>query len=172
MKRLVLATVALLALSASAAAAQAPPPIPHPGAPPLPGPPPQGSYGPPITLEQARVIIAAVDAEAARLKTRPSVAIVEPSGALVYYYKATDAYYGLEEFAMKKARAAARNRRPTKYDYDRYAAGMTALSMVEDIFPFTGGEPIVHEGKVIGGIGLTGSPFDEQLAKVGASALK
>src|SRR4051812_27338174 len=129
MNRLLLTAAALLALASSTASAQAPPPIPHPGAPPLPGPPPQGSYGPPITLEQARVVIAAVDAEAARLKTRPSVAIVEPNGTLVYYYKATDAYYGLEEFAMKKAKAAARNRRPTKYDYDRYAAGMTALSM-------------------------------------------
>jgi glc operon protein GlcG len=170
MRKLTLAAAAMLL--ASAAEAQAPPPIPNPAAPPLPGPPPQGSYGPPITLEQARMVIAAVDAEAARRKTRPSVAIVEPSGVLVYYYKATDAYYGLEEFALKKAKAAARNRRPTRYDMERYAAGMTALSTVEDIFPFTGGEPIVHQGKVIGGIGLTGSPFDEELAKVGAAALK
>ncbi|MDB5459050.1 MAG: hypothetical protein JWO72_791 [Caulobacteraceae bacterium] len=164
--------VAAGAASAPRALAQAPDPLPIPGAPKLPGPSPNYQYGPPITQEQARAVIAAADAEAARHKAHPTVAIVEPSGALVYYFKATNAFYAMEEMAMRKAKSAARNRRPTRYDMERYAAGMTGIAAAEEIFPFAGGEPIFFEGKVVGAIGVTGTATaDEAVAHAGALAL-
>ena len=73
--------------------------------------------------------------------------------------------------AVKKARAAARNRRPTLFDAERYAAGMTALTAAEEIFPFGGGQPIVVDGRIIGAIGATGGA-DDEVAIAGATALK
>jgi glc operon protein GlcG len=178
MSRAMLAAAAAALLIAAGAGgphrahAQAPDPLPIPGAPKLPGPFPNYQYGPPITQEQARVVIAAAEAEAARHKATATIAIVEPSGALVYYFKATNAFYAMEEMAMKKARSAARNRRPTSYDMQRYAAGMTGLSTVDEIFPFGGGEPIFFQGKVVGAIGVTGSAnADNEVAHAGSLAL-
>ena len=79
-----LIAVAILALGAPVLA-QAPAPIRIPGAPPPPARPAVLGYGPPITLEQARVVIAAAEAEAARRRVSATLAVVEPSGALVYY---------------------------------------------------------------------------------------
>ena len=151
--------------------AQAPAPIPTPGAPRPPARPAELSYGAPITLEQARVVIAAAEAEAARRKVHATLAVVEPSGALVFYVKATDAPYSAEEMAVKKARASARTRRPTSYDAERYAAGVTAITAVENVFPFGGGQPIVLQGRVVGGIGATGGA-DDDVARAGARALQ
>ena len=172
-----LKTVSLLGalaalLTASAAAAQAPDPIPMPGAPKMPAAPPAYEYGPPITAEQAKLVVAAAEAEAAKHNAKPTIAIVEPNGALVYYLKQTSAIYSMEEMAVRKAKSAARNRRSTRYDMERYAAGQTAIGFAEEIFPFGGGEPIFFNGKVVGGIGITGGAgFDEQQAPAGALAL-
>lgn len=165
------AGVALL-FTATVATAQAPSALPIPGLPKPPGPFPNYLYGPPITQEQARVVIAAVDAEAAKHKAHPTIAIVEPSGALVYYFKATDAFYSMEEMAMRKAKSAARNRRPTSIDMERYSAGMIGITSAEEIYPFGGGEPIFFQGKVVGAIGVTGTTgLDGDIAKAGSLAL-
>ena len=173
MTKAMFAAIAVIGLmTVSVATAQAPDPLPIPGAPKLPGPFPNYQYGPPITQEQARIVIAAADAEAARHKAKPTISIVEPSGTLVYYFKATNAFYAMEEMAMRKAKSAARNRRPTRYDMERYAAGMTGIGTAEEIFPFAGGEPIFADGKVVGAIGVTGTATaDEAVAHAGALAL-
>lgn len=173
MLKTVLACAGIVALTAATVAtAQAPAPLPIPGAPKMPAPYPAYEYGAPITMEQARKVIAAADAEAARHNVHPTIAIVEPSGALVYYFKATSAFYAMEEMAMKKAKSSARNRRATRYDMERYAAGVTGITAAEEIFPFAGGEPIFVDGKVVGGIGVTGTQtFDENVAHAGALAI-
>lgn len=163
--------VGAVLLVAGAATAQAPSALPIPGLPKAPGPFPNFHYGAPITAEQTRKVIAAAEAEAARTGSHPTIAVVEPSGALVYYFKATDAFYSMEEMAMRKAKSAARNRRSTRYDMERYSAGLTGITAADEIFPFAGGEPIFWQGKVVGGIGVTGAPSDEAIARAGSLAL-
>jgi len=164
--------LAAVLLTGAGAFAQAPSALPIPGLPKPPGPFPNYQYGPVITQEQARVVIAAVEAESAKRNVKPTIAIVEPSGALVYYFKATNAFYSMEEMAMRKAKSAARNRRPTRYDMERYSAGITGITDAEEIFPFAGGEPIFFQGKVVGAIGVTGTAnADEAIAHAGAIAL-
>ena len=172
MNRFVLAFGAAAALlAASAATAQAPSALPIPGLPKAPSPYPNYQYGMPITAEQTRKVIAAAEAEAARQGAHPTIAVVEPSGALVYYFKASEAFYSMEEMAMRKAKSAARNRRSTRYDMERYSAGITGIIAADEIFPFGGGEPIFWQGKVVGGIGVTGAASDEAIAHAGALAL-
>ena len=159
-------------LTASVATAQAPSALPLPGLPKPPAPYPGYEYGMPINMEQTRKVIAAAEAEAAKHGAHPTIAVVEPSGALEYYFKATGAFYAMEEMAMRKAKSAARNRRSTTYDMERYSAGITGITAAEEIFPFGGGEPIFYQGKVIGGIGVTGTVgFDQAIADAGSEAL-
>ena len=164
--------VAFALVSGAVATAQAPSALPIPGLPKPPKPYPAYEYGMPINMEQTRKVIAAAEAEAAKHNAHPTIAVVEPSGALEYYFKATDAFYAMEEMAMRKAKSAARNRRSTTYDMERYSAGITGITAADEIFPFGGGEPIFWQGKVVGAIGVTGTVgFDQAIAEAGSLAL-
>ena len=150
---------------AGAAQAQAP------AAPPAaPAPPPLNFYGPNITLEQAMQVAAAGNAEAAKRKLPATIAIVDTSGALVYFQRATNAPGTAEPFATRKAVAAVKERHPTSADQARLQASPAATPFLPDFFPFGGGIPIVVDGKVIGAIGETGGA-DEDVARAGANAL-
>jgi len=135
-----------------------------------PAPPPLQFYGPNITLEQAMQVAAAGNAEAAKRKLPATIAIVDTSGALVYYQRATNAPGTAEAFATRKAVAAVKERHPTSADQARLQSAPAATPFLPDFFPFGGGIPIVVDGKVIGAIGETGGA-DEDVARAGASAL-
>src|SRR5579864_4687802 len=71
-------------------------------------------YGEPINLETAKKVAAAASAEAAKRKwAGMCIAIVGPSGDLVYFEKPDLCQYASVDISQHKARAAARYRRPT-----------------------------------------------------------
>jgi glc operon protein GlcG len=134
--------------------------------------PPVVPYGMPISLEQAKKAVAVIEAEIVRRKlTTVTFAIVEPSGELVFYEKATHGPYAAWDMAMSKARSAARETRPTSFDRDRLLNGENFLLAFKDVYPTGGGVPIIVDGHTIGGIGVTGGA-DEILAQMGADAVK
>jgi uncharacterized protein GlcG (DUF336 family) len=168
MKRLALATVAALtSLSFGAGAAHAQAPA-APAAPPA--APALTAYGPNITLEQAMQVVNAANAEANKRKHPATIAIVDTSGALVYYQKATDAPGTAQDFAVKKAIDSVKWRHASSVDQARLATNPAATPFLPDFFPFGGGQPLVVNGKVIGAIGETGGD-DDEVAKAGAAAL-
>jgi uncharacterized protein GlcG (DUF336 family) len=65
-------------------------------------------------------------------------------------------------------------RRPTKMFEEGIAGGRTALLGLHGAIPIDGGLPIVVNGKVIGGIGVSGltSVQDAQVAQAGLDSLK
>lgn len=132
-------------------------------------------YGTPVTLEQARKIIAAAEAEAAKNKWPVAIAVVDGSGHLVAFAKMDNTQIGSIEIALEKAKCAALFRRPTKVFEDAVAKGGENLRALKapGILPIEGGLPIVHEGKVIGAVGVSGvkSTEDAQAAKAGTDAL-
>lgn len=163
MRRLILAAGAALAFLSVTAYAQQPPP-----------PPP---YGPPVTQEQAMKLAAATQAEAVKLGQNVVIAIVGPAGDLIYFTKMDRAQYGSIQIAMKKARAAARFRRPTKVFEEGLAKGGGALTLLTlpGVIASAGGIPIVIDGKIAGAIGVSGSPMgsiDAQAAQAGLDTLK
>lgn len=133
-----------------------------------------GAYGQPVTLEQAKRIAAGAAAEANRNNWRVAIAIVDPHGFLKYYEMMDDTQTGSATIAVEKARTAAMFRRPTKMLEEAIAAGRTALLSMPGLTPVEGGLPIVVDGKVIGGIGVSGltSSQDSQVAQAGLDALK
>ena len=163
-----LAVCAAVLLGASAQAQQAP------AAPPAMPPAPPPAYGAPINLEQARAAAAAADAEAKKNGWNMVIAVVGPTGNLIYLQKADLAPNGSIQIAQEKARTSALFRAPSKVFMDRLAGGETYLLGLTGAIPVAGGMPIVVDGKVIGAIGVSGATAlqDHQTATAGVAAVK
>jgi uncharacterized protein GlcG (DUF336 family) len=127
-----------------------------------------------ITLEGAKAILAAAEAEALKNKWTVAIAVVDESGNLIAFHKLDDTQMGSIDIAIGKARTAARMKRPTKALEDAVAGGRTVMLAVEGITPLEGGVPVMLDGKVIGAVGVSGvtSQQDAQVAQAGAAALK
>jgi len=133
-------------------------------------------YGLSIGLENAKKVAAPAIAEAAKNSWAVAVAVVDPSGNLVYYEKMDNTQLGSANIAVDKARSAALFKRPTKAFQDALAAGGDSVRLLrlQGVVPVEGGIPLVVDGKIVGAIGVSGatSAQDGQCAKAGADALK
>ena len=69
------------------------------------------AYGPSITLEVAKKVAAPALEEAVKNHWSIAVAVVDPSGNLVYYEKMDNTQLGSSTIAVDKARTAARFKR-------------------------------------------------------------
>ena len=103
-----------------------------------------------------------------------AVAVVEPSGTLVYFEKMDETQTGSVTVAQAKARSAARFKRPTKAFQDSLTATPDGLRIlgIEGAVPVEGGVPIVIGETIVGAIGVSGgtSPQDGQCAKAGVES--
>ena len=126
-----------------------------------------------LTAGAARAIMAAAEAEAARVSCKMCIAILDDGGHLNHFVRMDGTHIGSIEVAIAKARSALLYNRPTKAFSDAYAAGSTALPTLPGIVPFEGGVPLVHQDRTIGAIGVSGgSPqLDGQVAMAGAATL-
>ena len=139
-------------------------------------PPPIIPYGLPITIENAKLAAAAAVTAARSHGWAMAIAIVDPSGLLVYFEKMTDAQNASVELSLEKARTSALFRRPTRVFQDALAAGSDNLRVLglTGVMPNAGGIPIVVNGKLIGAIGVSGGSVDQdaQVAQSGVGAVK
>jgi glc operon protein GlcG len=133
-------------------------------------------YGLSIPLEAAKKAAALSLAEARKNNWMVAVAVVDPSGNLVYYEKMDNTQLGSANISIDKARSAALFKRPTKALQDALAAGGEGLRILrlQGATPVEGGFPLVSDGKIVGAIGVSGatSAQDAQCAKAGADAFK
>jgi glc operon protein GlcG len=133
-------------------------------------------YGAPITLDQARKLIAAAEAKATTQRWPVAIAIVDGSGHLVAFARMDNTQLGSIEIALDKAKCAALFRRPTRVFEEALAKGGENLRALKapGIIPIEGGVPIIHDGKIVGAIGVSGVKANEdgQVAKAGADAIK
>lgn len=134
------------------------------------------AYGLPISVEDAKKVAEPALAEARKNNWKMAVAIVDPSGNLIYFEKMDNTQLAASDIAIQKARAAALLKRPTKVLQDALAAGGEGLRILglPDSVPVEGGIPLVVDGKIVGAIGMSGqaSNQDAQCAQAGVNALK
>jgi uncharacterized protein GlcG (DUF336 family) len=159
-------TILLAIAGATPAAAQSSPPA----AAQQPAPPPAPPFGRPITVEQAKKAAEAAMAKAKEIGVPNAIAVVEPTGDLVYFAKMDGAPYSAIQLAQQKAAAAARYRRPTKAFYDGIEGGHLLFLTFPGVAGTPGGVPIVIEGKLVGAIGVSGGNGDQDVAVSGAGA--
>jgi glc operon protein GlcG len=132
-------------------------------------------YGMPITLDRAKQLIAAAEAEAKKHDWKMNITIADPHGELVAFEHMDGAQYPSILISQNKARTAARWRRETRIFYKLYDVGKDYYGTLDpQLAASPGGLPLVDEGKIIGGIGCSGGTGDqdEVVAKAGLAALK
>jgi glc operon protein GlcG len=161
-----------LALVATVVVASAPALAQQPVAP----PPPQIPYGPPISLEQAKKVMAGAEAEAMKNKWNVVITVLDSGGHVVALHRLDGTQLGSIEAARQKAYSAVLYRRPTKVFQDLVAQGGANLRLLSlaGASPLEGGIPIVVNNTIVGAIGVSGvtSEQEAQVAKAGADALK
>jgi glc operon protein GlcG len=159
--------LAAFALAAGSASAQQPTGTSQPA----PTPP----YGPPITLEQAKRVMAAAELEAAKNSWQVAIAILDSGGNMVMFHKLDNTQLASIGVSEGKANTALRFKRPSKALDDIIAAGGAGLRLlaVKDITPLEGGLPVILDGTIIGAIGVSGalSSQDAQVARAGVAAV-
>jgi glc operon protein GlcG len=132
-------------------------------------------YGMPITLDDAKRVMAAAELEAAKNSWQVAITILDSGGNMVMFHKADNTQLASIGASEGKARTALTFKRPSKALDDAIAAGGAGLRLlaVKDITPLEGGIPILVDGRIVGAIGVSGalSSQDAQVAKAGADAL-
>jgi glc operon protein GlcG len=133
-------------------------------------------YGPAITLDAAKKAMAAAEAEAKKNNWNVVIAIVDSASQLVLLQRLDNTQYASIDIAKGKATTSVNFRRPSKALEDAIAGGGAGLRLlrVDGLMPLEGGVPIIVDGKIVGGIGVSGvtSQQDAQVAKAGADAAK
>ena len=128
-----------------------------------------------ITLEGARTVISAAK-EYARKNNAPGgvIAVVDEGGNLVALERLNGTFSAGANISVGKAKTAVMFKRPTKFFEDVIKNGRTAMVALPDFTPLQGGVPIMIDGQLVGGVGVSGALSamqDEELALVGADAL-
>ena len=126
-----------------------------------------------LTLEGAKKAIAAAVAEAKKNNATAVIAVVDDGGNLMALERIDGTFAAGANISIGKARTAVLFKKPTKFFEDVIGKGRTAMVAV-DFTPLQGGVPIVVDGQVVGGIGVSGASSaqqDEELAIAGATAL-
>ena len=127
-----------------------------------------------LTLDGARRVIAAAVAEARKRNTTGVVAVVDEGGNTMALERLDNTFAAGANISVGKARTAVLFKRPTKVFEDIIRNGRTPMVALDDFTPLQGGIPIVVEGQVVGGVGVSGAASaqeDEELALAGANAL-
>jgi uncharacterized protein GlcG (DUF336 family) len=133
-------------------------------------------YGETITLAQAKKVADAALADATKRDWQMCIAVVGPTGDLIFFQKMDQCQFASISIAQHKARTAARYRRPTVV-FERLlgkGAFFSYLPTLDDVIASRGGNPIVVNGKIIGAIGVSGGTGsqDDVISQAGAAAMK
>ena len=129
-----------------------------------------------LTLEGAKKVIAAAEAEAVKNRVGCNVAVVDDGGNLIAFHRIDPTFPAGARVSIGKARTAALFRQPTKNFEDVITQkGRTSMIALDDFTPLQGGVTIIVGGQIVGAIGVSGASSadqDEQFAEAGAAAVK
>ncbi|TAJ79099.1 MAG: heme-binding protein [Gallionellaceae bacterium] len=126
-----------------------------------------------LTLDDAKRVASAAEAEARANDWKVSIAVVDDGGHLLYMQRSHDTRFGSVETAITKAHAAAALQMPTKVSEDAVMSGRLIHLALPGVIPAEGGVPLLRDGILVGAIGISGvrSFQDGQIAAAGAKAL-
>jgi len=127
-----------------------------------------------LTLEGAKYIGEAAMKFAKDNGALPSIAIVDEGGSLLYFVRPENSFAAGANVSIGKARTAAMFKKPTSFFEDTINKGRFTMTALPDFTPLQGGVPILHEGHIVGAIGVSGGTPDQDadIAKAAASALR
>lgn len=127
-----------------------------------------------LNLETAKQILAAAQAEARKNGWTMVICIVDDGAHVICIERMDGTQIASVTVAQDKAATAVRFKRPTKALEDAVAGGRIVILKLGDATPVEGGIPIVVDGQLVGGIGVSGgtSPQDGIVAAAGLAILE
>jgi uncharacterized protein GlcG (DUF336 family) len=128
-----------------------------------------------LTLDDARSIAAAAEAEALRHQWAVTLAVVDHGGHLLWLQRLDGAAPISAEIAPAQARTAALGRRESKVYEDMINQGRVSFLSAPSLQGMLeGGVPILVDGQCVGAVGVSGvkSSEDAQIARAGIAALQ
>ncbi len=116
-----------------------------------------------LTLEAAKVISSAAEAEAENNGWAVAIAVTDDRGELIHFIRRDNTTNAALVIAQKKAFHAAYYRRNTTFHEKLLAEGSGNIGVLSlpDCMPIEGGIPLMYEGNVIGAIGVSGVASDD-----------
>src|SRR5438094_480292 len=127
-----------------------------------------------LNLDGAKkAIVAAVDYAKKNNAPGGVIAVVDEGGNLMALERLDGTFAMGATISIGKARTAVLFKKPTRVFEELINKGRTAMTALDGFTPF-GGIPIVIDGQVVGGVGVSGAASanqDEELALAGANAL-
>jgi glc operon protein GlcG len=128
-----------------------------------------------LNLDGAKKAIAAA-VDYAKKNNAPGgvIAVVDEGGNLMELERLDGTFAMGATISIGKARTAVLFKKPTRFFEELINKGRTAMTAVDGFTPLIGGIPIVVDGQVVGGIGVSGAASanqDEELAVAGATVL-
>ncbi len=128
-----------------------------------------------LTLEGAKKAGEAAMKFAKENGVGPSIAVVDEGGYLLYFVRSEGSFAAGANVSVGKARTSAIFKKPTSFFEDTINKGRFTMTALADFTPLQGGMPIIHDGQVIGAIGVSGAKSaaqDEEVAKAGAAVFE
>jgi glc operon protein GlcG len=132
-----------------------------------------------LTLEGAERVIAAAKGEAQSLKAPGGViAVVDDGGNLMALERLDGTFSAGANISIGKAKTAVMFKKPTRFFEELINSsgkGRTVMTALENFTPLIGGIPIIVDGQIVGGVGVSGAASadqDEQLAIAGAKGFE
>lgn len=131
-----------------------------------------------LTLEDALVVLRAAEAEAERIGVRETICVADDGAHPIALHRMTGARLTGVEIAIAKAFTAAGHQRATHLFNEppngpalpgNEAFGIQHMHTGR-FTVFVGGFPLVHDGQVVGAVGISGGNGEQDKA-VGAAAL-
>ena len=131
-----------------------------------------------LTLQGAEQAIAAARLEAQKEQAPGAViAVVDDGGNLMALERTDGTFAAGANVSIGKARTAVMFKKPTRVFEELINSngkGRTVMTALPDFTPLIGGIPIIIDGEIVGGVGVSGAASadqDEKLAIAGANAL-
>jgi glc operon protein GlcG len=120
-----------------------------------------------------KVIAAAVDYAKKNNAPGGVIAVVDEGGNLMALERLDGTFAMGATISIGKARTSVLFKKPTRFFEELINKGRIAMTAIDGFTPLIGGIPIVIDGQVVGGIGVSGAASanqDDELALAGAAA--
>jgi glc operon protein GlcG len=132
-----------------------------------------------LTLQGAERVISAAKAEAQKIHAPAGVvAVVDDGGNLMALERLDGTFAAGANVSIGKARTAVLFKKPTRFFEELINSngkGRTVMAALENFTPLIGGIPIMIDGQIVGGVGVSGTASadqDESLAIAGANSIE
>ena len=125
-----------------------------------------------LTLDGAKTLAKAMEKRAAQDNWNVVICILDDGGNLLYLERMDGVQIGSIDVAMGKAESAFKFKRATKVFADGVGS-RPGLLQLPGALAIEGGLPLMHDGQILGAIGVSGvtSEQDGMIAQAGVEAL-